>query len=214
MTPCLRPGSVIAIWGASAQVRQGLADALVQRFMQRGIPSMRLSCAATRFAAGALPAFETWLAKAKRFRQQIDSACKHALVITDRSPLALLAEGGAAAAAWPAELVAAERGHAFTLLIPAADTANAEEQAIEVRLRAAFTVSGQPCTIIHGRDAEQRFGRAWSALQPGPDVLEAAPASQQRLRSRAWNCERCSDPDCEHQLFTELLAARQAPPAG
>jgi len=28
------------------------------------------------------------------------------------------------------------------------------------------------------------------------------------MRLRAWGCEKCSDPECEHQLFQRLLASR------
>lgn len=28
--------------------------------------------------------------------------------------------------------------------------------------------------------------------------------SQRRARMRAWGCEKCSDPECEHRLFTSL----------
>jgi hypothetical protein len=31
-------------------------------------------------------------------------------------------------------------------------------------------------------------------------------------RLRAWNCEKCSDPVCEHRLFTSLVDQRQARP--
>jgi hypothetical protein len=26
---------------------------------------------------------------------------------------------------------------------------------------------------------------------------------------RPWNCEKCSDPGCEHRLFRDLIAQRQ-----
>lgn len=39
-----------------------------------------------------------------------------------------------------------------------------------------------------------------------PDPVAARP------RQAAWVCERCSDPDCEHRLFTRLTDARSVNP--
>ncbi|MBX9833180.1 MAG: hypothetical protein K2X78_09065, partial [Burkholderiaceae bacterium] len=35
-------------------------------------------------------------------------------------------------------------------------------------------------------------------------------SSAKSARLRAWNCEKCSDPECEHRLFT-ALTGRDAP---
>ena len=38
-------------------------------------------------------------------------------------------------------------------------------------------------------------------------VMRTAPLA---MRLRAWDCEKCSDPECEHRLFTSLVAQREA----
>ena len=67
----------------------------------------------------------------------------------------------------------------------------------------------------------QRAGMAFQTIYgQGPDRLEqalrvlarslgldlVAPDPAWSLGRRPWTCEKCSDPDCEHRLFTTLLA--------
>ncbi|MBO9645921.1 MAG: hypothetical protein J7603_22665 [Pseudacidovorax sp.] len=214
MTPRLGTGSVIAVWGASAADREPLVDALARRFMQRGIKAIALVGMAPTDALERQSAPTDALARAHAWRMRIDQACHDALVVVAGSPIALLAQRGVPVESWPPSLVAAERGHAFTLLLPPQDTAGHDEQDLDGRLRAGFVTVGLACAVIHGRDAAQHLSRAWSALQAGLDAREEAPATPRHLRAPAWNCERCSDPDCEHRLFTDLIAARQTPAAG
>lgn len=214
MTPRLGTGSVIAVWGVSAADGEQLVDALARRFMQRGIKAIALVGMAPTDAPERPPAPADAFARAHAWRMRIDQARHDALVVAAGSPIALLAQRGVPVESWPPSLVAAERGHAFTLLLPPQDTAGHDEQVLDGRLRAGFAAAGLPCAVIHGRDAAQHMSRAWSALQAALDAREEAPAPPRRLRAPAWNCERCSDPDCEHRLFTDLIAARQTPAAG
>ncbi|WP_017761636.1 hypothetical protein [Pseudacidovorax intermedius] len=214
MTPRLGTASVIAVWGAPTADREQLVDALARRFVQRGIRAIALVGMAPTDALECPPAPTDALAQAQAWRTRIDQARHNALVVAAGSPIALLAQRGVPVESWPPSLVAAERGHAFTLLLPPQDAAGNGEQDLDARLRAGFAAVGLPCAIIHGRDAAQHLSRAWSALQAGLEAREEAPATPRHLRAPAWNCERCSDPDCEHRLFTDLIAARQTLTAG
>ena len=68
--------------------------------------------------------------------------------------------------------------------------------------------AGWSYQVLYGDRAEQRLDAALRALHVAlPSALLQAPAprdtsSPQRLR--AWACEKCSDPECEHKLFTAL----------
>ena len=42
-----------------------------------------------------------------------------------------------------------------------------------------------------------------------PDLLRLLS-----MRLRAWDCEKCSDPECEHRLFSALASRGSAPRAG
>ncbi|KTT14811.1 hypothetical protein [Pseudacidovorax intermedius] len=203
MTPRLGPGSVVAVWSADALARRLLAEALAQRFVQRGRPAVVMPDASA--AAAVKPADLRPAAHA--LRQHIDDARRQALVVVDGSPLSTLAAGGLAPDDWPQPLVDAERAHAFTLLIAPADATPAAA-ARDTALRRAFAAAALPCAVIHGRDGTQRLARAWMALQSGLDGQEDAPPPARRLRPPTWNCERCSDPECEHRLFTDLIAGR------
>lgn len=217
MTPRLGPGHVIAIWGAIPADRRALTDAVAQRFLLRGLPATTLPDTEAAPCSGSTSDPDEAFTRSHDCRMRIDEASRSALVVTDRSPVALLAEADLEFQRWPAALIAAEQRHAFTLLLPPPDPPSPEAQALDSRLRAAFAAVGLPCAIIHGREPQQRLARAWAALQSGLDGRDERlpPAqSQPRLRSSAWNCERCSDPDCEHRLFTDLLARRQRPANG
>jgi len=93
---------------------------------------------------------------------------------------------------------------AFTLLmgldlpVPDADTLKRREQA-DALLRTALAAAGRPFAVVHGRGSE-RLANALRALGLG------APNSLRRLV--AWDCDKCSDPACEHRLFTDLLRRR------
>ncbi len=64
------------------------------------------------------------------------------------------------------------------------------------------TVYGQGADRLHTalRIIGHRLGRP---LMPG---LSAA-----QVRMNRWVCERCSDPDCEHRLFSRLVETRVSP---
>ena len=91
-------------------------------------------------------------------------------------------------------------------LIPANETAAAEDARIRARLQAA----GQRYQVVYGAGAD-RLRCAVRALAAA-GVLPGAivPGNEKGGASRAWitNCEKCSDPDCEHRLFTRLRQER------
>lgn len=76
-------------------------------------------------------------------------------------------------------------------------------------LREALSQNQIPYHVIYGSGSERlRNALACLAnlgLQPTGD--EVPPPSGWR-----WTCEKCSDPDCEHRLFTDLLASREHEP--
>lgn len=85
--------------------------------------------------------------------------------------------------------------HNLTLLmgldLPAA--LSAEQQSIDAHLRTSLQQGGIPYGVVYGQQ-EQRLRNALRLITP-------EPALQPRWTSA---CEKCSDPDCEHRLFTAL----------
>lgn len=118
-------------------------------------------------------------------------------------------EGDAAAAAMMALAIQHKAKFRLTLLL--GTNGSASPGLVESRLRAALHAADVPYQALYG-DGAMHAHQARKALQatagrrpPAPPAPELAglPA-----RLRAWGCEKCSDPECEHQLFQRLLAAR------
>lgn len=65
-----------------------------------------------------------------------------------------------------------------------------------------------PFQTVYGT-GEQRLHNALRALAPIlTPLLGQAPVTTDGLRTQGrpgWECEACSDPECEHRLFTSLL---------
>ncbi|MGO4389755.1 ATPase [Variovorax sp. M-6] len=124
----------------------------------------------------------------------LGAAVSHELLTGDRSPYA-----GA---------LAAQRRFAYTLLMgldlpwPAelGPASSQRRERTDALLRAALAGAQLPFAVIHGRGSE-RLANACNAIGAGDcgSGPELAP----------WSCDKCSDPACEHRLFTALLGRRR-----
>jgi nicotinamide riboside kinase len=78
---------------------------------------------------------------------------------------------------------------------------------VDALVRAALAKAGAPYRVVYG-SGPARLAHALEALGLGAD------ARMQSLEAQAaawkWVCEKCGDPDCEHQLFTGLLRKKAA----
>ena len=96
-----------------------------------------------------------------------------------------------------ASCLAAAAGNALCLLMGlSAPAADAERE--DARWRAALQAAGQPFRVIHGKGAE----RLEHALRAIDAALVERPA---RITNWTWSCDKCSDAQCEHQLFRALV---------
>lgn len=80
-------------------------------------------------------------------------------------------------------------------------------EATDALLRRELEAAGIPFQTLYG-PLERRLQQALRAiglLLGQPLVAEDPHWAQGR---RPWTCEKCSDPDCEHRLFTQLLQQR------
>ena len=82
--------------------------------------------------------------------------------------------------------------------------ASATPKATDDALRSALTGAKLHFAVVHGEGAEQ-LDNAWRAIG-GPAEPDASSEGPARW---AWACDKCSDPACEHRLFTELVAQRR-----
>lgn len=106
--------------------------------------------------------------------------------------------------------------HALVLLMglstPTLSTkARAEQHQADVQLRTRLQVLAVPFRVVYGDGAEllnnALLALGLSADQATQAQREGAQFALNRGRT-PWSCEKCSDPDCEHRLFTGLLTHR------
>jgi hypothetical protein len=113
--------------------------------------------------------------------------------------------------------LAAGGGAAITLLmgldLPCQPGETAQRERTDALLRGALGAAGIPYTVIHGHGPE-RLAAAWNALLARADAAageSAAAGARAAARNGSWPCDKCSDPACEHRLFSELLTQRGTP---
>jgi hypothetical protein len=102
--------------------------------------------------------------------------------------------------AW--NLSASASGGTTTVLLLAQDQPDVTEMAAEQDLRTTLWEHHIPHQVI--------YGNTKSFTTQACQVLGLMPMPARRTMV-PWNCEKCSDPECEHRLFQSLLAQRQDP---
>ena len=81
---------------------------------------------------------------------------------------------------------------------------------IDSLLRRQLADGGLPFKVIYG-SGEERLNNALQAIGMAAATARApSPASRTSARW-VWACDKCSDPECEHRLFSRLSA--KSPPA-
>jgi nicotinamide riboside kinase len=71
---------------------------------------------------------------------------------------------------------------------------------IDAQVRGMLDQAGIPYRVIYGR-GEERLRNALAAI-------DVSLAPRELRRTWVWQCDKCSDPDCEHRLFRGLTASR------
>lgn len=84
-------------------------------------------------------------------------------------------------------------------------------EAIDRRLRQALQGAGLPFSPVYGR-GPQRLAQALRAVQGRLGETLARPLVDRdevlEQGSGRWSCDNCSDPECEHRLFSSLVRQR------
>ena len=91
------------------------------------------------------------------------------------------------------------------------------QEAADAQLRSALQDAGVSYQVVYGL-GEKRIENALLAIEKiassaYPSSARATFGSKSNdpaTRLRALNCEKCSDPECEHRLFTALAGLRNA----
>ena len=106
---------------------------------------------------------------------------------------------------------------AITLLMgldmpcPAPDQARRE--AFDAALRTLLAEAAVRFQVVYGQGS-RRVTNALEAIESiaksAQSISVSAPFDDKPMRLRAWDCEKCSDPDCEHRLFSALTGKAAA----
>lgn len=83
----------------------------------------------------------------------------------------------------------------------ATDFLPAQRQQLDESLRRALTQLRLPYALLYG-SASTRCQAALQAIEVALREPIAYPKQHSQWR---WPCEKCSDPDCEHRLFLDLI---------
>ncbi|MGJ7507558.1 AAA family ATPase [Variovorax sp. GT1P44] len=218
MTPDLPAGCVIALLGAKGTGKTELANALAARLSQRGMAATLVADLSNewRTRERRSPEPSDLAAIAREQTLCIAAAAERGVVVADTTALMSAVESDILFDddALQDKALAAHRGYAITLLmaldVPSTPDNGAQRDRTDAALRAALTSAGAPYSVIHGRGPE-RLANAWNAIN---FCAEAAANASGRGRAAAdqrtwfWPCDKCSDPTCEHRLFTDLVARR------
>lgn len=158
------------------------------------------------------PRPEEHLPIAREQERRVDAAASNAqVVITDTTALMVAIWGGLLFDDDPLLRFALEsqRGYGLTLVtgldLPWVadglhrDPAHAREP-VDAMVRELLARAGVPYRVVYGT-GEDRLRNALAALPRGLAPRPAPPPSRSGWQ---WTCGKCSDPDCEHRLFTSL----------
>lgn len=71
---------------------------------------------------------------------------------------------------------------------------------IDAQVRGLLAQAGIAYRVVYG-SGQERLRNALAAI-------DASLAPRSEARAWVWQCDKCSDPDCEHRLFSRLTASR------
>ncbi len=69
---------------------------------------------------------------------------------------------------------------------------------VDALVREMLTKASIPYRVVYG-SGEERLRNALAAI-------DASLAPRSEARAWVWQCDKCSDPECEHRLFRKLLS--------
>jgi nicotinamide riboside kinase len=234
MTPMLPFGTVIAVLGAESTGKTELARAIAARLARRGVAVrlvpeyLREWCDRERRT----PRADEQAAIAIEQTRRIASAAARGVAIADTTAVmtAVYSDMLFGDTSLYADALAAQRGYAITLLtaldlpwVPDGLQRDGPQvrEPVDAAVRAALQSASLPYSIVHG-SGPQRLANAWNAIartakveDPSEPGSGAAADSRDSRNSQTaangwrWSCDKCSDPACEHRLFSDLVARRR-----
>ena len=214
----------IAILGADRTGKTRLAREIAGHLGEQGlraiaVPAVLAERCETR---GQAPQPEEQLAIAREQERRVDLAAReHAFVIADTTALMVAVHAGMLSPGEELHRFAIERQQAYDATLvtgldlpclsepPERDAAQRQED-VDTLVRSLLQAAQVHFQVVYG-SGTQRLQSALVALSAAgvlpAEMARRAPDADTR-RAWQWNCEKCSDPACEHRLFTQLRQAR------
>jgi nicotinamide riboside kinase len=78
---------------------------------------------------------------------------------------------------------------------------------IDEQIRGLLARARVPYRVVYGH-GQERLRHAIAALPAALRGEGETPAAASERRPWVWQCDKCSDPECEHQLFSSLVQGR------
>jgi nicotinamide riboside kinase len=204
----------IALLGAESTGKTQLSSEIAAHFRSRGFTVEVVAEVLREWCAreGRTPRPEEQLPIAQEQERRVDAAAQRAdVVIADTTSVmvavysAMLFKDGSLLRF----ATESQRGYDVTLVtgldIPwVADGLQRDgphvREPVDAQVRQVLADAGVAFRVVYGSGPE-RLANALAAIDA--TLREHLPQ-----RDWAWNCEKCSDPECEHRLFTGLLRTR------
>lgn len=214
MTPALPVGCVIALLGADGTGKTELAGALALRLAQRGIAAALVSDHRSEWSRRErrAPRSDEQAAIGAEQTRRIARAAENSVVVADTTALVTAVHGELLSgdASLYNEALAAHRSYSVTLLMALGPDHTPDRERMDALLRSALTRARAPYAVIHGNGPE-RLAAAWNAINSSAEAAGDSASNPRGARTWFWPCDKCSDPACEHRLFSDLVAQRAAP---
>ncbi len=216
---------IIALLGAESTGKSALAQALAQALQTQGRDAVAVGEYLREWCAlhQRTPHRDEQAHIARTQQQRIEAAtAQHALVIADTTPLmtALYSEYVFADLALYPQAIVWQRSCALTLVsgldLPwQADGIQRDgphaRAPVDALLRQRLDAAAIAYRVVYGAGA-QRLQNAIDCIAAYASIQR--PAAIKPGKKWVWVCDKCSDPDCEHRLFSQLTAPSSAPVDG
>jgi nicotinamide riboside kinase len=214
-------GSRVALLGAESTGKTRLSKDLAAHLATLGLRAVAVPEALRAWCehAGREPRPEEQLAIAHEQERRVDLAATQAdVVVVDTTALMVAIYAGILFEDGELLRFAIERQRRYDATLVTGldlpwvadglhrDAAHPRED-VDALVRSQLQRAGIAYQVVYGQGA-QRLQGALAALR-GSAVLPAAREDTGGpARPWVWNCDKCSDPDCEHRLFTRLARDR------
>ncbi|MCE3272206.1 MAG: hypothetical protein K0S57_2603 [Ramlibacter sp.] len=211
----------VALLGAESTGKSQLSNELAAHLQSLGLRAVAIPETLRSWcqSAGRAPHPHEQLAIAREHERLVDAAAADAdVVIADTTALMVAIYAGMLFEDGDLYRFAIERQRRYhATLVTGLDLpwvpdglqrdATQPREEVDTLVRSLLQRAGIGYQVVYGQGS-QRLQGAIAALRP-LGLLPAAPQPQADTgKPWAWNCDKCSDPACEHRLFTRLVKQR------